>query len=651
MKKQSKLFSAGNFFLGCNWWASHAGTNTWSDWRADVVEADMKKLKAAGLDVVRVFPLWSDFQPIKIHYGGGNSPREVRIGEMPLPHTEAGRAGIDPVMAERFGKLCNIAERNGIRLIVALVTGWMSGRLHAPEAFAGRNLLQDPFVIKWQLRFVKYMVRNFKDKPAVVAWDLGNECNVLSSLGGAGRSGAYLWASAITDAIKSIDGEHPVISGMHATFPDESAHWNAADLGEILDALCTHPYPLFTPHCDTDPLNEMKTILHSTAETLLYEGTSGKPAFIEEIGTLGPMVASEAVAGDYARVAMFSAWAHDLHGFLWWCANEQSHLTHTPYDWNAVERELGLFHLDGTPKPVLDSMSEMARFLSAFKFGSLPPRIKDAVCILTEGIDTWSVAYGSFILAKKAGLDISFAWCRDEIPESPIYLLPSLSGDSSMSLHVWRELIRRAEAGATLYVSIDDALLSPFSELFGMRVVTREKLAAPDTVTMDGQKLRFDPAYRLLLESVGATVVLRRDDGTAAASEYSLGKGRVCFVAAPIEARMGTGAGLASGKGELPYHKIYELFHLRSREKVASSSSATVAVTEHVVDADTRLLTVINYRPEEQSVEITLDGGYSLSEVIEIHGKTSVSRTAKGFLAKPSANNGFVAVIKNKIYN
>ena len=67
MKKDDTLFRHGEFFVGCNYWASHAGTNMWHDWDAGVVEADIKRLAEAGVDVMRVFPLWSDFQPRRVN--------------------------------------------------------------------------------------------------------------------------------------------------------------------------------------------------------------------------------------------------------------------------------------------------------------------------------------------------------------------------------------------------------------------------------------------------------------------------------------------------------------------------------------------------------------------------------------------------------
>ncbi|MBR5870226.1 MAG: cellulase family glycosylhydrolase, partial [Clostridia bacterium] len=405
MKANDVLFTSGKYFTGCNYWASHAGTNMWRDWRPEIVEDDLRRLAEYNVRVVRMFPNWRDFQPLRIHYGGGSYEREIRLGEDPLPFTEAGRAGVDIVMADRFAQFCDLAEKHGIKLIVGLVTGWMSGRMHMPEAFQGKGLLSDPLVIRWQIRFVRYMVRRFKDHPAIAAWDLGNECNCMQSIS---HDAAYLWASAITNTIRAEDKSHPVVSGMHGLNP--TGTWSPEDQGEILDILCTHPYPLFTPHCDTEPLNEMKSILHSTAESVMYASLGGKPCFVEEAGTLGPMIADEDIAADYIRACLFSTWAHDLRGFVWWCANEQSELTHTPYDWDSVERELGLFRIDGSPKPVVGAMKEFADFADSFSAGitgadgecgnTLPTYLQDAVCILTMGQDLWATAYGAFILAK-----------------------------------------------------------------------------------------------------------------------------------------------------------------------------------------------------------------------------------------------------------
>ena len=192
-----------------------------------------------------------------------------------LTFDEVGQAGVDRVMLERFERFCDLAEQHHLKLIVGLLTGWMSGRLFVPEMLQDRNTLTDPMAIKWEIRFVRLMVRLFKAHPAIIAWDLGNECNCLGKANSADQ--AYVWAATISMAIRCEDASRPIISGMHSLSPD--GEWRMQDQAEFLDVLCTHPYPIFTPHCDTDPLNQMKSALHATAESLYYADLSGKPCF------------------------------------------------------------------------------------------------------------------------------------------------------------------------------------------------------------------------------------------------------------------------------------------------------------------------------------------------------------------------------------
>lgn len=638
-----QIFESGKFFTGCNYWASHAGTNMWSDWRADVVEADFARLEKAKVHVLRVFPLWSDFQPLRMHRGGGGSERELRLREDPLPFTEAGQAGMDEVMVERFGVFCDLAEKYHIQLIVGLVTGWMSGRMHMPEAFAGKNLLADPLVIRWQVRFVRYMVKHFRNKPAIAAWDLGNECNCM---GGVDRNGAYLWATIITETIKLEDPDRPVVSGMHSLKPD--GVWTPEDQGEILDILCTHPYPLYTPHCDTDPLNQMKSILHSTAESVLYASLGNKPCFVEEIGTLGPMISDEETAADYIRTAMYSAWAHDLRGFVWWCANEQSELTHTPYDWSSMERELGYFRLDGSPKPVGNAMTDfvtMLEELSEQGLDTLPPMLTDGVCVLTTGQDNWAVAYGTFLLAKQAGLDITFAWCRDELPKSNVYFLPAICGDNAMEGHELSELLRRVhDEGATLYLSINDGLMSPFPQFTGVKVKTRCRRTESDGVQLGDTHYNIWSPVRMELETTSAETLATDGKGKPVFTKNKYGKGTVYFCAYPIELKAGCDAGVVSGPGAIPYYKFYETMHLQNPKKqyaLVGDDSPYVGMTEHPTE-DGCVLVLINYTPEERCVQIPVPNG-----TVELMAEGEMTRGDDDLVTvRIPGNNGVVLRIK-----
>ena len=436
--KEKKIFNNNTFFIGCNYWASHAGIDMWKNWDEAVVRKDLRLLSENGINVLRIFPLWSDFQPIRLHLDAKMKPKEMRLGEKPFDSTPEGQAGVDSVMIDRFQRFLDIGEEYGIKFIVGLVTGWMSGRLYMPEALLNFNPLTDSRSIKWQIKFVRYMVNHFKNHESIVAWDLGNECNCMGET--ACSEDAYLWIATISNTITACDSTRPVVSGMHGI--DIRGDWTFADQRDNLDVVCTHPYSLYTPYCDSEPLNEMKTILHSTAETVYYRGLAGKPAFIEEIGALGPSVASDAVAEGFYKATLYSAWAHNCLGSMWWCAFDQGHLVNTPYDWSGIERYLGFFRMDMSPKPVLNAVKEFRAV--AEKTGNLPDRIVDAVCIIANIPDAWRTAFGTFIISKKAGLDIEYCYVGDEIPDSATYILPSLKGSIAVYKHQLDKILENA---------------------------------------------------------------------------------------------------------------------------------------------------------------------------------------------------------------
>jgi len=302
---------------------------------------------------------------------------------------------------------------------------------------------------------------------------------------------------------------------------------------------------------------------------------------------------------------------------------------------------------DRTPKPVLTAMGELSRFIKEFKYGTLPERLCDATVIITNNIDSWAVAYGSFILAKQAGLDVDLVHWRDTLPDSPVYMLPSLHGDSSIPRSLYIELEKRVREGAVLYISVDNALLSPFTALTGLRVNTRHKRLSADTVTIGEDKLIFDSSFKLNFDTVGARVIFSLDDGTPAVTEHKLGRGRVIFVSAPIEERIATLPGVVSGEDALPYYKIYKALGLRSREKCAVCDSAYVGITEHKISETERILCILNHRPENEYVNINLQNGYTFIESYDIHGTTRVTKTENGFSFELEKNTGIAVLVKN----
>jgi hypothetical protein len=615
---QNRLFDLpSKFFVGCNYWASHAGTAMWSDWRPEQVELDLKRLSEAGIEVLRVFPLWPDFQPITNMYSGRGKHAGYRIGEERLPDTEAGRAGMSPLMMDRFQTFTEIADRYGIKLIVGLITGWMSGRLFVPPALQGKPILTDPDSIRWQVRFVRYFIGEMKHSDTIIAWDLGNECNEMGQVASAEE--AYVWTAAIANAIKASDASRPLVSGMHSLNP--TGNWTMQEQGELTDVLTTHPYPFWTPYADFDPLNSLRPTIHATAESLFYGQIGEKPCFAEEMGTMGPMVCSEETAAAFARTSMLSQWAHGLDGLLWWCANDQTKLMHAPYDWVACEGELGLMTEEGRVKPALKEMGRLKKMIQELPMDQLPARRVEGVCILNSEQDHWATALGAFMLAKQAGFDLDFRFEGQPLPDADFYMLPSVTGVFGVAKQRWEQLLDKVRAGATLYVSSNDGYMLNFSELTGLTVESRCRRSSDAEVVMNAEgesvKVVIPSQFKLDFRNDRAEILAAEPDGNPVFTRSSYGEGTVFFSALPLELAMSQQTGVSYKPEQFPFYRFYEVISAKAREgRTLASGNPQVGITEHEENEGQRIAIAINYSPDAKELQMKVSEGWQLSAVL-----------------------------------
>ena len=588
----------GDFQTGCNYWASHAGTEMWRRWDAKVVEDDFAALERQGLTLVRVFPVWRDFQPIVQLRRCGNSPVEIAWkDDGPLPNP----AGVDDEMIARFRMLCDAAARHRIRLVVGLVTGFMSSRAFVPPALDAREPINDPVSVMWEVRFVRHFVAALKDHPAIAAWDLGNECNVM---GAKSRADAWRWLDEISAAIRLADASRPVVSGMHGCSADRNAPWNLHDQGELMDVVTTHPYPLWTPDCNRERFDSLRDEAHAAAESLLYRGLSGRPCLVEEAGSMGPTVVSEERAAAAMRVALFNCWAEGLPGYLWWCAFDQNKLDYAPYDWTYVERELGLFKADRTPKPTVCEMGAFVSFLKNLPFERLPPRRREVVCLLSDRADVWRPAFGAYLLAQQAGFGLSFASAETELPEAKLYILPAMPGYNAYSARAWHRLIKKVRAGATAFVSLGgEGGHSEFAEVTGLETLDHHQENVAYSFAFAER-----PAERIAVtdshvreNAVKTARVLAADEqGRPVVSVNACGKGRVVYCNFPIETMGVMKGGCWTGKSLNPLYRVYAV---AAREAgvagLAEKGLPGVGVSEHALSDGRTVVVAINYEPEE----------------------------------------------------
>ena len=110
----SPRWPADRFRVGVNYWPARTAMSWWSRFDREEVAADFARIAACGLDSVRVFLTWEDFQP---------TPNRV-----------------DRAMLERLVAVADLAGDLGLALIPTLFTGHMSGVNWIPAWALGGSL-------------------------------------------------------------------------------------------------------------------------------------------------------------------------------------------------------------------------------------------------------------------------------------------------------------------------------------------------------------------------------------------------------------------------------------------------------------------------------------------------------------------------------
>ena len=108
---EGKFPVEGRMLVGVNYWGSKAGVHMWraDEWDEAAIEKDVASLSDVGVEVMRVFPTWSEFQPLA---------RERKYQGVPCLVMREGSdeeifdpLWLDPGAVSRFEKFCEIAER------------------------------------------------------------------------------------------------------------------------------------------------------------------------------------------------------------------------------------------------------------------------------------------------------------------------------------------------------------------------------------------------------------------------------------------------------------------------------------------------------------------------------------------------------------
>jgi len=261
------------FLLGVNYWPRRKAMYWWSDFDTGEVRDEFALIHELGLNVVRLFLLWDDWQP--------------------TPDT------VSADCLRNLTTVCDIAAEHDLGLDVTFFTGHMSGPSWSPgwllhgselpprvrQVVSGGKIVQsgyrnpytDDMALNAERLLLRTVVGALKDHPAIWLWNLGNEPDLFAwpPDAAAGRA----WVREMTQIIHTVDPWHPVTCGLHG---DSLHRDNGLRIDQVYaetNVAVMHFYSMYTDwaHRPLDP----DIVPFACA---LTSALSGKPVLMEEFG-------------------------------------------------------------------------------------------------------------------------------------------------------------------------------------------------------------------------------------------------------------------------------------------------------------------------------------------------------------------------------
>ncbi|MFJ4653235.1 beta-galactosidase trimerization domain-containing protein [Nocardia sp. NPDC088792] len=591
--------------VGVDYHPSVAGCRIWTDWDPLAIEADFTRMAAAGLNTVRLFVFWRDFEPAAGH--------------------------IDPVMLHRLDAVLAAAERARLVCVVSLFTIWMNGQRLDLSWREGRSLWRDPGMLDREEEFARTVARAVGRRESLLGFDLGDEIGCIDPAEAAALTADDIacWQVRLAAALRE---EAPDVLVLQAN--DASGVLGPSPFGpdnsEPLDLIGIHGFPLWAPGSIESTLSYKATTL--PAFLVKYAAAYGVP-LVDELGSYG--VADDTAAA-YLRAAAASAIANGANGLFVWCWQDIAAET-APYLDRPGERGAGLRRLDGSEKPAMHEFRRIARAAGELAVTRSCTRMADdrtgtrrrpriAVYLPRRGreasasyLDTGVATLGAFfchLLLTRAHLDFEIA--AGDLDGYDLVLCPS---PAHLTLSDQRALRGVAERGGTVYCSLGDHLHGfPGADLVGAEIIDYAPPSAGHTAfEWDGQQWEIDwsaaPTRATTLRATAAEVLGSYRDGTPALVCNRIGEGRVLFTNTPFERQLDRPGRLAAAPWEQFYRRIAAL------AGIAATADCDDPDLELIRDHDTDRLIVINHGDTARVTDIRWDSDSEQKDRIELGPK------------------------------
>jgi hypothetical protein len=432
----SPVFLSGvNYVPSADWFLNLIDLDTIS------VANDMYSLHLAGVNCIRVYPLWNLLQP---------NPDQLN----------------DEIL-KKLDKEIELAGRNKISIQISVFTGLMSSGIFMPK-WTGGNIFTDKELIKGQVYLVREIAKRYKDNPYVSSYDFGNEINVLRRKLNLQATEAEIdqWMQAIYQGFKSGDPDKPVTNGIGTGYENM---WRVENVAKSVDFFSSHSYVESHGTNLYDPYIGLRTT-YSSDFLNAWSQMADKPVLNQEIGIPSHSLPDKDI-GKYLQITMMSNWAAGHIGYFWWCSHNIDKDLRIKTDGlfpdallknNNVSPDdhvMGLLDEYNNKKDFTDNFTGCVKLINKLGIGwkSLLPKCYIVVRDNDDQKATMLMYINPYVIAKQIHMDVKLLNERNIVPEdAACVIIPGYSLGEKGKLNVGEYLAK----GGIVYQSVYNDFLN-----------------------------------------------------------------------------------------------------------------------------------------------------------------------------------------------
>ncbi len=350
------------FRLGVNYWPARSAMYAWERFDGAEWRADMKRIAALGLQVVRFFLRWESFQP------------------------EADR--IDATALDRFDEVMAGIDDAGLLAMPTLYCGHMSGvnwlppwsldpqtphgrfrtmTLAGESPFGIGDFYADRRLLEAQSLFARTIAARAREHRSLWCWDLGNEFSNLREP--RTPEDAARWSASLSAVLAEHSGV-AVTGGIHGEDFERDRHIRPSSIAEPWRFATMHGYSVYSAFArdrlDAEVVPYLCELAHSFTEKPVLFSEFGNPACAPnerdpEAAKPFPCLTEREMA-DYCIAVVDRLQSRGALGAMWWCWSDYDEALAAlpPFDLATHEFRFGMVRADGSLKPVAHALATLA---------------------------------------------------------------------------------------------------------------------------------------------------------------------------------------------------------------------------------------------------------------------------------------------------